>query len=922
MDRDGDLDLFLANHSLSEYTGVQLEMNQLKQKKNPDYCSKLYRNDGSRFTDITEAAGITGNVLSFGLGIGITDVNGDHWPDIYVCNDFNEQDYLFVNNQNGTFTDRLPEYLDHTSLFSMGCDWSDLNNDGLQDLVTVDMLPEDNFTQKMHMGAENYNKFQGLFRNGFYYQYSRNMLHLNNGDGTFSEIGQLAGVSNTDWSWAPLCADFDNDGLQDLFVTNGYVKDYTDMDFLKYSMDQVQGSGGPKANPAELLKKMKGSQLANYLFQQQGTAGQTPVFKNVAEPWGLGGSSWSYGAAYADLDNDGDLDLITNNIDDYASIFRNNAEKKPENHWFSVVLQDPATPGNRAAIGAKVSVWAGGVRHYRELMPSRGYASSVDPRLLFGLGKAAEVDSIVIIWPDGSRQKESKTAGNQRLQIEKKHTLSAYAASPTPAPLFKALPVPDFQHREDPTQVDFKTQVLLPHFLSRQGPCLAQADVDGDGWEDLYIGGGKGQEGVLWAGRPQGAFVASPSPVFSADKACDDTGAAFFDADGDKDVDLYVASGGYGQLPLQDRLYLNDGRGHFNKAEGALPSEAHSGSCVRPADVDGDGDQDLFVGGRVVPGRYPEAPASMLLINDGRGRFEDKTESLAPGLARAGMVTDAQWADLNGDRQPDLVLVGEWMPVRVFDNAGGKLTESSEVRAPAHSGGWWNCLQAADMDGDGDTDFILGNLGQNAQIKADAQHPATLDYGDFDKNGSVDPILCWYFGETSYPGIFRDELGDQLPMMKKKFTDYKSYANATLEQVLNPEQLSAAKHLEAPMLSSCYMENQGGKLILHPLPTEAQYAPVYAALCVDANGDGHKDLLLAGNQRYTRIRFGRYDANHGMLFLGDGKGGFQYVNQNKSGFKLRADVRSAVLLQQKGRPVLVFGVNDGSIRGYGFTNIQ
>jgi len=927
MDRDGDLDLFVANHSLSEYTGVKLEMNQLKHKKNPDYSSKLYRNDGGHFSDVSEAAGITGNVLSFGLGIGISDANGDDWPDIYVCNDFNEQDYLFLNNRDGTFSDQLPTLLDHTSLFSMGCDWTDLNNDGAMELVSVDMLPEDNFTQKMHMGAENYNKFQGLFRSGFYYQYSRNMLHLNNGNGTFSEIGQLAGVSNTDWSWAALGADFDNDGLQDLFVTNGYVKDYTDMDFLKYTMDQAAAGkrGKPTETAAELLKTMKGSQLANYLFHNQSEttgSGQVPVFKNVADEWGLGKRGWSYGAVYADLDNDGDLDLVTNDINTHAPIYRNNSERKNQYHWLKITLYDPTAPGNRAAIGAKVQVWAGGQLHYRELMPSRGYASSVDFNLHFGLGQYAMVDSIFVIWPDGQRQRHDQTPANQTLKIEKQAASHTFAKPAPTQPLFTpTLPLP-YRHREDPNQVDFKTQTLLPHFISHQGPCLAQGDLNGDGRPDLFAGGSKNQAGSLLAGQTNGNFLPLPCPDMEADKASEDVGTALFDADGDGDLDLYVVSGGYAfaqdAAALQDRLYLNNGKGGFSRTLHALPLETNSGSCARTADVDGDGDLDLFVGGRVVPGRWPETPVSMLLINDGKGHFANKTDELAPGLSHIGMVTDAAWADLDGDHLPELMLAGEWMAPHLFVNQKGRLLDQSTERLPVQLGGWWNSLVAEDIDGDGDTDFAIGNLGLNTQLRATAVTPATLHAADFDENGSTDPIISWFLEGKSYPAAFRDDLADQLPMLKKRFNDYQSYAKATTKDLFNPEQWAKAQQWSAEEFRSGWLQNTNGHFIFHPFPMEAQFAPIYAMLCFDTNGDGYRDLLLAGNQYHSRIRFGRYDANHGLLLLGDGKGAFRPAPALISGFSVREAVRSAVLVPAKKGGTVFFGVNDGPVLGYSY----
>jgi enediyne biosynthesis protein E4 len=910
MDRDGDLDLFLLNHSLSQYAGVKQEMAQLKKQQNPDYASKLYRNDQGKYKDVTDSVGITNNVLSFGLGCGISDVNGDNWPDIYVCNDFNEQDYLFINNQNGTFTERLPEYFDHTSLYSMGCDWSDLNNDGLPELMTVDMLPESNYDQKMHAGAENYNKFQNLFSNGFYYQYSRNMLHKNNGNGTFSEIGQLAGTSNTDWSWAILGADFDLNGHKDLFVTNGYVKDYTEMDFLKYTMDKAQtNSGGmKKMSPSELLESMKGSQISNYFFQNQGDM----TFKNIAQNCGLDHKGWSYGAAYSDLDNDGDLDLITNDINESAGIYRNNSEIKNTGNWLKIKLLQEKP--NQFAIGAKIRIEAGEKIFYQEMMPSRGYASSVDYNLVFGLGQANQADKITLTWPDGTQQSLQNVAAKQTLTIEKKSTITTPIASIQTSIFNKKNDAIAFKYFENQNVIDFKNQALLPNFLSRQGPCMAKGDINGDGLEDLFFGGAKGQNGQFFLGKKEGNFSSKPALILASAKNSEDTGASFFDADGDKDLDLYVVSGGYefeaNDPALQDRLYFNDGKGNFTQKANAIPTETISGACSKPADIDGDGDMDLFIGGRLMPNRWPEVPESQLLINDGKGNFTNQINAIAAALSRVGMVTDAVWTDLNGDKLPELLVVGEWMSLRIFDNKSGKLEESTTQRIAEKTSGWWNCITADDFDGDGDTDFVLGNHGLNSQMKANANEPMTLDFLDFDQNGTIDPLMGFYLGGKSYPAAFRDDLFDQLPSLKKKYNDYKTYADATIADFFPKEVLEKVQHLEIQELRSVYLENNQGKLTIKALPMEAQYSPIYAAISLDANGDGKKDLLLAGNNAYTRIRYGRYNACQGALLLGDGKGNFAYQNQLQSGLKIRGDVRSAVVLKEQ--KTVVFGLNDAS----------
>ncbi len=912
-DKDGDLDCFIINHSIQKYTAGVQDNPELRKERNPDYASKLYRNDNNHFTNVSDQAGITSNVLTFALGVAISDFNNDGWPDVSVSNDFNEPDYLFINNRNGTFTEQLTKAMDQISLYSMGSDAADYNNDGLTDLVTLDMMPEDNRTIKMHSGAENFDKFQFLFTQGFYYQYSRNMLQQNNGDGTFSEVGQLAGVSNTDWSWAALFGDYDNDGNKDLFVSNGYVKDYTEMDFLKYSVDRViKTMAKDSVDPIpEYIRKMPTIEIPNYIFKNEGNG----TFTKKTSEWGFDRKGVSAGAAYADLDNDGDLDLVINNSNSYADIYKNNSEKLIKNNYLRVQLDGGVA--NQRGIGAKVKVFCKGQQSYQEQSPVRGFQSSSDPVLNFGVGKNTVIDSVLIIWPNDNFQKMTAVPVNQLLTVkmtDAKEKWSYDTAANKSQSLLTQTTLPDVHHEENKFN-DFTVQALLPNYLSRQGPCIEVADINKDGLEDFFIGGAKDKTAQLFIQNKNNTFSLKSSPAFAKDAASEDVAAVFFDADNDGDADLYAASGGFelneNDPAFQDRLYINDGKGNFIKKENALPAMLTSKSCAKAADIDGDGDMDLFVGGRVVPGKYPAAPRSYILLNDGKGNFTDATQKNCAALVQPGMITDALWIDINNDKQPDLVTVGEWMPVRVFINAKGILSDASANYIKFASTGWWNRISASDMDEDGDMDLVIGNCGTNTQFHVEEKTPMNIYYKDFDNNGSVDPILCYYIGGVSYPANSRDDLTDQLPYLKKKFLAYKEYADATINDLFTPDQLKDAGVLKAEIMETVYLENQGDKgFVKHLLPLPAQYAPVYGIVLEDLNNDGKKDMLLAGNNTWTRIKFGRYSANHGVLLTGDGKGEFNYVPQAKSGLSLRGNVKSLKLINTNGSKKIIAGIND------------
>ncbi len=899
-DRDGDLDAFLLNHSLLMISNSFDITQRNTDERHPYVGNRLLRNDNNRFVDVSDSMGIYGPASNYGLGISLSDINNDGWIDIYAGCDYTGRDRLLINNHGESFTDATDSLLSHISKFTMGTDIADINGDGLMDLYTLDMLPEDNHRQKQLMGSDKFDAFTTMVKSGLHAQYMRNMLHLNNGNGTFSEIGQLAGVSNTDWSWGALFADFDNDGIQDLFVSNGFKRDLTDNDFAKYKAFQELAAARERGQPMQVidvLNKFNPNKIPNYIYRGNGDL----TFEDVTRAWGLDEPLITNGVAYADLDNDGDLDLVTNNMNDPAGVYRNNSDPAKQNF---IKVQLKGGGKNLFAVGTRVDVYAGGRRFAREMLPVRGFQSSVDYTLHFGLGQIEKVDSLVARWPTGQMLTVVNPTINQTHHLLESGDTTGVAERMRAAPLFLPTLGPRFVHQEN-TFNDFTVQPLLPRMYSTPGPALAAADVNGDGVVDVFVGGANGQLGKLFTGGSDGAFKVKPQQWHPDHLHSEDVDAAFFDMDADGDQDLYVASGGYAYAAddqfLQDYLYENDGRGNFAIRD--LPFFASSGSCVSPADADGDGDTDLFVGGRIIPGRYPEAPDSYLLINDGSGDF-----SIGKTFSGLGMVTDAEWTDLNQDNQPDLIVVGEWMPIVVLINRDGKFVDETPRYFQNKTHGFWNCVEVADFDADGDLDLVAGNQGLNTQMRASVSRPVTLYYGDFDDNGSVDPLLSYFIGERAYPYPSRDELTEQVPSFKKRFTTYKAYSDATVEDVLAPEERASSQMLTAYCLETAWFENRDGGFATRPLPVAFQMAPVFALVAADIDNDKRCDIISTGNLSATRARSGRMTGNYGAVALGEGDGLFRIISPRESGLSIRGDARNMLWVDR----MLFVAINDGT----------
>ncbi|WP_175416246.1 VCBS repeat-containing protein [Aggregatimonas sangjinii] len=912
-DADGDLDMYLLSNAL-----VDFNRNTSRPKdrtgKAPS-ADKLFRNNGDEtFTDVSIDSGIL--IEGFGLGVEICDLNTDGWPDIYVSNDFLTDDFLYINQKDGTFENENASYFKHLTFNGMGNDIADINNDGLMDVVVLDMLPPDNKRWKLTMMGNNYDEFQNSIRDGYQPQYIRNTLQLNNGNGTFSEVGQLAGISATEWSWSALLADYDHDGNKDLFITNGYRQDITNLDFMVYG-NNVLTMGTEEANRKqrlEALNKLSGIKKHNYMYKNTGEFS----FSDITEEAGFAKPTYSNGAAYADLDNDGDLDLVINNIDDPAGLYENNASETANGNYLRFTFQGKAP--NLQGLGSQVELFYQGGYQKQYFTPYRGYLSTVEQALHFGLGAVSQIDSARVIWPDGKTQHLPDITTNKTAALK-------YADARNPPQMESSHPITtlfrqldsiglDLPHQEN-AFVDYKVQPLLPHMHSRNGPGLAVADTNNDGLEDVYMGGAREQAGKLLLQQQDGSFV---SRAFE-DTEYEDMGTLFFDADNDGDQDLYVVSGGSSQPAndsgYQDRIYQNDGSGNYTRVA-ALPRAHHSGSVVTAADYDKDGDIDLFVGGRVRPGEYPLAPMSSLLQNEsanGKISFKNTEQDIQKTFNNLGMVTAALWTDFNNDSWQDLIVVGEFMPIRFFQNFNGELREVSNQTNLKNTHGWWNSINSGDFDNDGDTDYILGNLGLNARLKASAKEPLCIYANDYDKNGRIDPVMCYYIEGENHIAHSRNDLIDQINPMRARFRTYADYAEASFEKSFLKEELESAYIVKSETFASAYLENLGqGKFKLSELPRWAQIAPIYGTLVDDFDADGNLDVLAVGNFYSGEVFAGQYDAGIGWFLKGDGKGGFQSIDVSESGFFVQGDAKSMVQLDIKGREGILTALNNGFLK--------
>ena len=927
-DLDGDLDVFMVvNHAENFKSNTINVPVRLAEEFDQDRSPRLYKNfaverlnkeavPGKQFMDVSLEAGI--KEIGYGLGIAISDLNNDGWPDVYVTCDFLTNDILYENNQDGTFTNKIADYFTYTSYAGMGVDIADINNDGKTDIGVVDMTPEDNFRLKSMRHRPNYHRLMNELKKGYAPQFSQNTLQLNNGKGSnekvsFSEISRLAGVHHTDWSWAALFADFDNDGHKDYFVANGFKRDMQDLDYINYAKHSKDDK--------ELLNtihKLPGVKIKNYVYRNTGNV----QFENKTEEWGLNETSYSNGALFSDLDDDGDLDIVVNNIDEKAFVYKNtSSEKKDRNHFVTVNFAGPQN--NKQGIGARVEIVTPNNFQLYENNPTRGFQSSVNASIVAGTGKNKVIEEIKVVWPDGLQQVLNDVPADTSITFDYRHSRPPSHINQPEAvtTLFKESKEVLYRDQENDF-VDFSQQLTIPFKLSESGPGISVGDINGDGREDFFVGGSTNHPGALFIKEDSGGFAERQLP---ASLENEDLGSILFDADGDGDLDLYVVSGSVeqkaGAPAYQDRLYVNDGKGNFEIAENAIPSFLISGSTVVAADFDKDGDLDLFVGGRVKPGKYPLPTSSKLLLNESKGKdqplFKDATDHLLPSLNNLGMVTAALWTDFDNDSWLDLMIVGDGIPVSFYQNKNGRF--SSKPIVLKSSTGYWNSIVSADFDLDGDTDYIIGNLGLNSLLKASEEEAVNLYAKDVDANGTLDPILFHYVKGENVPFHTRDEMIDQVFLWRAYFPTYQAYASTSFDFFSSNEIFKDAYHIKYDNFHTSYLENKGnGEFKLRAMPLEAQYAPVQGMLTADFDNDGIQDVLMAGNSYAGSLYVGWMGASVGKLFKGNGDGSFMPVDHNESGFFVDGKVRSMVEFISDDQLHIVVSRSDDSLKVFQF----
>lgn len=935
-DLDGDLDMYLLNHSL-RYNSTFAARSTYAGTYDSLSGDRMYRNDNGHFTDVTRQSGINSFVIGYGLGIAVSDINLDGWPDLYIGNDFHENDYLYINQKDGTFRDELTASIMHTSQFSMGVDVADINNDAYPEIISMDMLPSDPYILKRSLGEDAFDIFYTKVKHGYNYQYARNTLQLNRRNGQFSEVGLYAGVYATDWSWAPLWMDFDNDGLKDLFISNGIPKRLNDIDYVNYiSNEEIQRkirTGDMQEEDFALIDKFPEIKLPNRFFRNTGKL----TFEDEGNKIENGRPTYSNGAVYADFDNDGDLDIVVNNIDEPALLYRNTANDKNNKHFLSIQLKGPASNVN--AIGTKAIVFADGAIRTYEKFPARGFQSSMELPLHIGLD-STEVDSMFVVWPDNTYQPVHWTDTNHiTLQYLPGKLPKFDYATITGAYKSSLLPATDITKDGSPSQggspwlkgvnllyrheenhfVEFDREPLIPHMLSTEGPALAVGDMNGDGMDDVFLGASKRKKNALFLQSPSGRFERSVQPALDNDSTWEDVDACWVDVNNDQKLDLVVASGGneyYGHDDfLLPRVYVNDGKGHLNKKTDAFAGIFMTASCVTPYDFNNDGYVDLFIGGRAFPYEYGHIPCSYLLENDKTGKFKDVTAKYAPDLVQPGFVTQAKWLDIDKDGDQDLLLAMEWNGIAAYINDKGKFTRQWITEKK----GWWNFLLPCDIDQDGDIDLIAGNLGLNSRLKASGKEPVKMYYADFDDNGRKETVLTYFLQGREIPFANKDELQRQIPVLKKRFLYAADFAKASLEEIFTAEKLKKADVFTADYFSNAIFINQGNnQFTLQPMPWQAQLTQYRDAAIINANNDSLPDILLGGNFYDNNIQMGRYDADMGTVLVNKGKGGM--VAESINGSPIKGQVRHIQKITIAGRPAHILARNNDSTLVLQFPN--